>query len=228
MASALPPMIPLPEPLMHFPQWEVAPGAERCFQLLVHEKAAGAAELVVFEVIDKLGQSGDLIGGGAAGFEIADQADSDGVGIVGQTADVPALNLTGPARADFNFAISGIRAVADNEVVAEPVGHITVVAVETVKDLGIAVSGGAVVDDDVPPAIGIEIGDIDLTLYRRQKGAASSWNFQPLVDANKVPAEAVGLLESGDGDAVAAGDMRQGVPGADDMNRGAIARCGGQ
>ena len=193
----------------------------------MHEKAAGAAEFVVFEVMDQFGKRGDLVGGGAAGFEIANQADSDGVGIVGETADVSALNLARPARTDFNFAVPGIRAVADDEVVAEPVGHIAMVTVETVKDLGIAVSSGAVVGDDVPPAIGIEIGDIDLTLYRRQKRSAPAGNLQPLVDANEVPPEAVGLFESCHGDAVAAGDMRQGVSGADDMDGGAIARRGG-
>ena len=55
--------------------------------------------------------------------------------------------------ADFDFAISAGGAIADDEVISEPVGHLAHAPVVVLEGLGIALAGAAVVHDDVAPAM---------------------------------------------------------------------------
>ena len=59
--------------------------------------------------------------------------------------------LATPSGADLDFSVRCVRAVADDEMIAQFV-H-SVASVCSIKSSGTAVLGGAVVNDDVLPAI---------------------------------------------------------------------------
>ena len=67
--------------------------------------------------------------------------------------NVASVDLTPPAVANFNFAVTGGGAVADDEMVGEPVAHPANIMVIVVEDAGVALPGSAVVHDDKSPAV---------------------------------------------------------------------------
>ena len=80
--------------------------------------------------------------------------------------NVAAVDLTSPAIANFNFAITGGGAVADDEMVGEAVAHSADIVVIVVEDTGIALPGAAVVHDYKPPAVAQDRGAVDLAADR--------------------------------------------------------------
>lgn len=75
------------------------------------------------EIVHQLDERGDLAAGGAGAVEVADETDADGDFVEGFAGEVPALQLAGPAGANFDFAVAGVGAVANDEVVGEAVFH---------------------------------------------------------------------------------------------------------
>ena len=76
--------------------------------------------------------------------------------------DVATVDLPPPAVADFNFAVAGGGAVADDEVVSEAVAHPADIAMIVVEDPGVALPSAAVVHDDKAPAMAQDRGAVDL------------------------------------------------------------------
>ncbi len=72
-----------------------------------------------------------------------------------------------PARADFDFAVAGVDAVADHEVVGEAVLH-SAAAVGGVVFGGVAVFDRAVMHDDAAPVAGAHIDACGFTASRAQ------------------------------------------------------------
>ena len=66
--------------------------------------------------------------------------------------DVPAVDLTPPAVAHFDLAVAGRGAVADHEMVGEPVSHSSNIAVVIIERSGVTLSRAAVVHDNELPA----------------------------------------------------------------------------
>ena len=86
-------------------------------------------------------------------IEVADQTDSYGDVVEIVTRHVSAVELSRPARTNFNFAISGGSAIADDKMVGESILHLTDTAMIRIEDAGVSLPGSAVVNDDVlPPA----------------------------------------------------------------------------
>lgn len=65
---------------------------------------------------------------------------------------VATIDLPPPAVAYFDLAIPGRRAVADHEVISQPVLHVTDVAMVVIENARIALSRSAVVDNDELPS----------------------------------------------------------------------------
>lgn len=77
-------------------------------------------------------------------------ADTDIVEVV--TVDVAAGKLIFPTVTDFDLAVSGGCAVADDEVIGETILHFADAAVVIVESLGVSLPSAAVVNHDVLPA----------------------------------------------------------------------------
>ena len=80
------------------------------------------------------------------------------------------LDLTLPAIADVYFSVGGVDAVADDEVVGEPVLHSAVAPVVMLHAADAVVAVGAVVDDDVLPAVAPDARPVDLAQGRTGDG----------------------------------------------------------
>ena len=87
-------------------------------------------------------------------IEIADQTDSDGDVVEIITRHVSAVELSRPARTNFDFAIARGSSIADDKMVGESVLHLADTAMIRIEDAGVSLPGSAVVNDDVlPPAL---------------------------------------------------------------------------
>ena len=64
-----------------------------------------------------------------------------------------AINLTAPAIADLNFAVTRRSAVPDHEMIGETVFHSADLPMIIVEHARVALTGSAVVDDDDFPAV---------------------------------------------------------------------------
>lgn len=86
-------------------------------------------------------------------IEVADQTDSNGDVVEVITRHVSAVKLSRPARTDFNLAVAGGSAIADDKMVGKSVLHLAHAAMISVEDASVSLPGSAVVNDDVlPPA----------------------------------------------------------------------------
>ena len=203
---------------MHGLDREVAAGADGvvAVDFAMDGEGVAAAQDLAAQVIYQLAESGELTAGGMAFLEIADEADTNSVQVDLVPADVAALELRLPSRTQLNLAIPGVDAVADDEMVGQSVLH-AASPVVAVVDFGVAVLGGAVVPDDVAPALtvdgdpGKEGGDIPSGISRRR-------NPQGLADADQIGAKLVGMLQIGNADPVAHGQPAEGVSPPDNMN----------
>ena len=113
------------------------------------------------QVADELVEGLELLLGGQVAVEIADQANAEGDVIEKVAMDVAAVDLAGPAAADLDLAVARGCAIADDEMVGEPVGHLADVAMVVVEDTGVALAGAGVVDDDETPAVFGDRGTVD-------------------------------------------------------------------
>ena len=86
-------------------------------------------------------------------IEIADEtnAERDVVQVI--AVHVAAVDLAPPAIADFDFAIAGGGAVADDEMIGESVLHPANMAVVVIENARVALPRAAVVHDDELPAL---------------------------------------------------------------------------
>ena len=86
-------------------------------------------------------------------IEITDQtnAERDVVEVI--AVDVAAVDLPAPAVADFNLAVAGGSAVADYEMISEPVFHSPDTPVVIIEHLGVSLPASAIVHDNEFPAI---------------------------------------------------------------------------
>lgn len=91
--------------------------------------------------------------GGEIAIEVAHQANADADIVQVIAVDVAAGQLFDPSITDFDLAIPGGCAVADDKMVGQSVRHFAYVAVIIIKDPRISLSCPTVVDDDILPSI---------------------------------------------------------------------------
>ena len=86
-------------------------------------------------------------------IEVADQTDSHGDVVEVVTCHVSAVELSRPARPNFNLTVAGGAAIADDKMVSKSVLHLTHTTMIRIEDASVPLSGSAVVNDNVlPPA----------------------------------------------------------------------------
>src|SRR5260221_2605908 len=90
------------------------------------------------QVADQLFETFELLPRGQVAVEIADEADAERDVVEIIAVDVAAVDLPHPAVADLDFAVAARGAVADDEMVREPVLHFAYVLVVIIERLRIA------------------------------------------------------------------------------------------
>ena len=115
----------------------------------------------VAQVGDQLLQRTHLSFGECVAVEIADEADTKGDVVEVVTGHVAAVDLLGPAIANLDLTVTRAMAVADHEVVSQPVLHVTHSEVVDLKNAGISLTGAAVVDDDIFPSAPAHRSSVD-------------------------------------------------------------------
>lgn len=115
----------------------------------------------VAEVGDKLFQRHNLSFGRCVAVEVANETDAKGDVVEVVAGYVAAVNLPGPAAADFNLAVARPMAIADDKMVGQAVLHMPYAKMVDVKDSGITLASAAVVDDHVFPAALTHGGAVD-------------------------------------------------------------------
>lgn len=113
------------------------------------------------QIANQLFKSFGLAFGWLTAVVIAHQtnADRDVVEII--TVHVAAIDLATPTIADFDLSVPRRGAIADHEVIREPVGHLADAEVIVLKRLGIALPRAGIVDHDIPPASSLHAGSVD-------------------------------------------------------------------
>lgn len=111
------------------------------------------------EIHNKPDQGMELLGGGSRLVEIADQTDSDAVGVVSvvEGVVVRAPFLDGPAGADFDLSVAAVGAVANDKVISELIK--AAVAVPAVDNGGRPIGTIAVMNDDPGPVVRANFGN---------------------------------------------------------------------
>ena len=128
----------------------------------------------VAQVGDQLLQRTHLSFGGCVAVEVADEADAKGDVVEVVTGHVAAVDLLGPAIANLDLTVTRAMAVADHEVVCQPVLHVTHAEVVDLKDAGISLTGAAVVDDDIFPSASAHRSPVDCRAGRGAQVAVGS------------------------------------------------------
>ena len=107
----------------------------------------------IAQIGDKFIERTKLSPGWLVTIEVADQADSDGNVVEVIARHMSAVELSRPARTDFDLAVAGGSAIADDKMVGQSVLHLTHTAMISVEDASVSLPGAAVVNDDIlPPA----------------------------------------------------------------------------
>ena len=168
-----------------------------------------------------------MLAGRALNLEVSDEADANGDEVELMVLNVPALELTRPAGTDFNLAVAGVDAVADDEMIGEAVLH-AAFAVGATIGFRVAFFNGAVVRDD-----GFPVGAFDLDacgfgadgVEGVVVGGGLSWDDELLVDLDEVAAKVVVSFEGGDRCAVSLGDAAEGVAAFNGVDAGTGCEC---
>ena len=113
-----------------------------------------------------------VLGGGVA-IEIAYETNtqSDVVQVIAR--NMTAIDLPGPAVADFDLSIPRGISIADDEVVGEAVLHFAYSPVINIENSCVPLAGAAVVNDDVFPASALNFRVVDGFTQGRGKVAPS-------------------------------------------------------
>lgn len=203
---------------MHLLGGEVAAWADGVIAIdfTVDHELVVACEDGLAEEGDQADKGCELGGSGTGFLEITDKANTDAVLIVGGGADMAALKLVFPAVADFNFAIAGIAAVADDKVVGQAVDHAAASVVAVVND-GVAKRRSAMVANNVLPAAGLN-GDTVHNEPELVVGKRLLRDAQALANADEVALEAIGCLNFAHGCAIAYGERAQGITAPHNMH----------
>ncbi len=201
---------------------EVFAGADSlfAFDFAVSSEADFALEDGALKPVDEEGEGLKLFAGGAFDLEVADEADADGDEVELVVFDVPALELAGPAGADFDLSVAGVDAVADDEVVGEPVLH-AALAVGASVGFGVAFFDSAVVGDDGFPVGAFEADACGFCADGAEGvevGGGLGGDDEFLSDFDEVAAKVVAAFEGADGGAVALGDTAEGVAAFDGVD----------
>ena len=105
------------------------------------------------QIIDQLFAGFELAAGRLIAIEIAHQANAERNVVQIIAMHVSAVDLAPPAIANFDLAITGRGAIADDEMIREPILHSAHVPVVIIKHAGVALPGTAIVHNDKFPAI---------------------------------------------------------------------------
>jgi hypothetical protein len=106
----------------------------------------------IAQIADKFIEGAKLGPGRLVTIKITDQTDSDGNVVEVITGHVPAVELSCPARTNFNLAVARGSAIADDKVVGKAVLHLTHTTMIRIEDASVPLPGSAIVNDDVLPA----------------------------------------------------------------------------
>jgi hypothetical protein len=105
------------------------------------------------KILDQLFTRFELRARRLVAIEIADETNPEPDVVHVIAVDVAAAHLFDPAIADLDLAVARRSAVADNEMIREPVLHPADVALVVIEDARVALPRSAVVDDNEFPAI---------------------------------------------------------------------------
>ena len=98
-----------------------------------------------------------MVLGGEVTIEIAYKADAEGDVIEVVARDMSAVDLAGPAIANFDLSIARGIAVSNDKMISESVLHFADIAVVVLKNTSISLAGSAVVNDDVFPTSALDL-----------------------------------------------------------------------
>src|SRR5687768_15430252 len=137
---------------------EMAAGADGVVAVdpAVNRKLRARQVLLAAEPVDEARHGGDLAVGWRMVLEVADEADAQAGIVHVLVADMPPTQLMDPTGPHLNFAVAGVVAVTDDEVVCQAV-LVTAPAVLRPVSLCIARLHRAVVGGNVTPAGSIHL-----------------------------------------------------------------------
>jgi hypothetical protein len=118
-----------------------------------------------------------LIFRGYITVEVADKTNTERYIIQIVAMHMSTIELPRPAITDFDLAISGGAAIADDEMVCEAIRHFANVPMVIVKDSSVPLSGPAIMDNDIFPSIPSDAGSIDRLPNGRGKKFPSTAPF---------------------------------------------------
>lgn len=193
---------------------EVFSGADGVIDIhpAVHRDLAPGMHEAIAEVVDQIVGRFELFLTRTAVLEITHETDADAGIVDAGFAHMTTPELFGPAGTDLDFTVSGIASVADYEMIGEAMLHAASPVIGIVG-ASIARLNAAVVDDDVTPAVAV-----DLDLFgrgndgrERREGREVSRDDEPLADENLIARNFIARLKGFDGRAGAFGNGREGV-----------------
>jgi len=121
------------------------------------------------QIIDQLFAGFELAAGRLIAIEIAHQANAERNVVQIIAMHVSAVDLAPPAIANFDLAITGRGAIADDEMIGEPILHSAHMPVVIIENPGAALSCAAVVHNNELPATAHHRGAIDFASDRPRK-----------------------------------------------------------
>jgi hypothetical protein len=217
---------------MHRLSWKMAAGTEgmAAVNLAMDSKFGRSRCDIITEIMDEFGEGFELAAGRSGLLEVADHTNANSGLVDILTSDMAAMELLQPARPNFDLAVTRIDAVADDEMVGEPMNHAHALAMKTVVDFCVAAMDGAVMSHHVFPtgtfqadlACGSDhVADVAIG----HGGTGPARNEKLLSHENSVAAQAVGLADGGHAHTVVAGNQAERFASNHDMNEG-FARSG--
>jgi len=128
-----------------------------------HDRVVTVVELAaaLSQITNQFFATIELGAGRLVAVEIADQtnAERDVVQII--AVNMAAINLPAPAISHFDLAIAGRSAVADHEMIGEPVLHPPKMSMVIIERSGVSLTRSAVVNHNVLPATAVNWRAID-------------------------------------------------------------------
>ena len=112
----------------------------------------GSLAAALPQVADQLFARFKLCTGWLVAIEIAYQTDSERHVVQVIAVDMAAVDLTAPAVADFNLAVAGRSAIANDEVISKAILHAPDMPMVIIENARVALSRAAIMHDNELPA----------------------------------------------------------------------------
>ena len=129
----------------------------------------GSLAAALPQVADQLFARFKLCTGRLVAIEIAYQTDAERDVVQVIAVDMAAVDLTAPAVADFNLAVAGRSAIANDEVISKPVLHPPDMSMVIIERTRVALPRAAIMHDDELPALPFHRSAADLFDHRTRE-----------------------------------------------------------